>query len=98
MLECLALAKLLLIFLRHGNNFQVTAMKAGWGGKEAMGVERIETVNAALESSEQSHGSEGAGRPPGCFSAVMPTTALGVTVTPFYRQAGVTQVATCSKW
>lgn len=40
------------------NNFQVTAMKAGLGGKEAVGVERVETVKGTLESSEQSQGSE----------------------------------------
>lgn len=84
---CLALAKFSLLYLRHENNFQVTALQAGWGGKEAMGVERVETVKGAVESSEQSQGSEGAGRPPGRFPAVMPTTASGVIVTPFYRQA-----------
>lgn len=56
---CLALAKFSLLYLRHENNFQVTAMQAGWGGKEAMGVERVETVKGAVELSEQSQGSEG---------------------------------------
>lgn len=73
------------------------AKKAGRGGKEAMGMERVETVKGALESSDQNQGSEGAGRPPGPFPA--DTAVPGVTVTtPFYRQGSVSQVATCSKW
>lgn len=51
---CLALAKLSLLYLRHENNFQVTVKQAGWGGKEAMEVEKVETVKGAVESSEQS--------------------------------------------